>query len=365
MLIPILDKSKYIITEEGLITFIKRLYRILAVKTRRKFSDSSEDVKKWLTLKDKFKGKRAFLIGNGPSINRLPLHLLKDEYVICFNHFTLMLERLGWKPQFYCITDDRVLTDMVPEINSGIADRFQYCFFPDLHPYNINYKKQINHRENIFWLYLDKLEFSNNLPWAGINKTVANVGLQILAYLGFNPIYIIGVDLSYAAHGNVDQHNKRDLTSKEDNDPNHFDPRYFGKGKAYHTPRMEETYKRFDEGRKFFDSIGVKIFNAGLGGNLNSFERVEFRSLFNQTSEEELKIFLESMNINGKFVTIEEAFPKGRLLTNIEEFNENDDIIITDTDTAINLIQKAVFTHIPRGPVQGKYVFEKRKERII
>ncbi|MBZ0198923.1 MAG: hypothetical protein K8H86_03580, partial [Ignavibacteriaceae bacterium] len=73
---------------------------------------------------------------------------------------------------------------------------------------------------------------------------------------------------------------KRNLTSIKDDDPNHFDPRYFGAGRAYHKPRMEETFLRFEQAKNFFDKLGVEIFNAGIGGKLDSFPRVNFSDLF-------------------------------------------------------------------------------------
>ncbi|MCX6168367.1 MAG: DUF115 domain-containing protein [Ignavibacteriales bacterium] len=271
----ILQKSKYIIQEEGVLTFVDRAIRNVIVRGKRKLSDKSVDYSRWLGLKNKYQGQRAFLIGNGPSLNKLPLYLLRNEYSIGFNRIFLLKERLDWLPSFYTTIDDRVLLDSIDEIKENIQN-FQYIFLPDLHPYNVNFKKKFIESEKMFWLYLDKLEFSNNLPYAGINKSVTNVGLQILSFLGFSPIYIIGVDLEYSQQSSVKKETKRNLTSTQDDDPNHFDPRYFGAGRAYHQPRMEETFLRFEQAKIFFDNLGVEVFNAGMGGKLEAFPRVKF-----------------------------------------------------------------------------------------
>ena len=56
--------------------------------------------KSWSHLKNKYKNKRVFLIGNGPSLKKTPLHFLKNEYTIVFNRFNLFFERINWIPTF-------------------------------------------------------------------------------------------------------------------------------------------------------------------------------------------------------------------------------------------------------------------------
>lgn len=354
-------KSKYILQEEGISIFLNRAFRILIVRAKRLFKDNSGEFQRWAQIKGKYKGRRAFLIGNGPSLNKLPLYLLRNEYTIGFNRINLLEERLNWVPTFYTTIDDRVLLDSVEEIAKDMP-KHKYVFLPDLHPHNINFRKRFPEAQNLFWLFLDKLEFSNNLPYAGINKTVANVGLQILAYLGFSPIYIIGVDLEYSNHQSVNKVNNRDWISTNDDDPNHFDPRYFGKGRAYHHPRIEETFVRFEEGKRFFDELGVKIFNAGIGGKLNTFPRINFVDLFQYTEADALKLFLESCGKEGDFDTLESAFQNAEYIHSIDEWKDSLNTFIVAEKVGLKLINKAIFTHIPHGPFNGKYVFRKRTD---
>ena len=112
-----------------------------------------------------------------------------------------------------------------------------------------------------------------------MNKTVANVGLQILAYLGFDQIYMTGVDMSYSKPSSVVEVSSPDWTATKDDDPNHFDPRYFGAGRKYHAPRMDETRERYVRGNEFYDACRVQVVNAGVGGELDVFPRQPFRDL--------------------------------------------------------------------------------------
>ena len=335
----LLSKLNYIYREEGIQILFLRSLNYIIYKIRRILNNNRAGKEKWKAIRNKFKGKRAFLIGNGPSINKLPLYLLKNEYAICFNRFNLMFERLNWIPQMYAAVDNSVISDMTDELKKEILPNIDYVFLPDLHPYNVNFKKHFGGELNLFPLFLDKLEFSNNLPYVGINKSVANVGLQILAYLGFDTIYIVGVDLDYSEPDSIKKHNQRDWTSTEDNDPNHFDPRYFGKGRSYHHPRMEETFQRFEAGKMFFDELGVKIYNAGDGGKLETYPRVNFDSLFKLSEKNRLKIFLQSCGIEGEYNSLEEGLGNFRKLKNITEWQDNDNVVLTDIELGLILIK--------------------------
>ena len=75
---------------------------------RKKITSSFEklNLKKWDKIKNKYKGNRVFLIGNGPSLNNTELYLLKKVYNI-LNHFDLFFEKINWT-HFYSITDKLV-----------------------------------------------------------------------------------------------------------------------------------------------------------------------------------------------------------------------------------------------------------------
>lgn len=106
-------------------------------------------------------------------------------------------------------------------------------------------------------------------------------GLQIAASLGVEEIILIGVDASYKVH-NVERSDTYDtgvLTSKED-DTNHFDPRYFGKGYRWHDPNVHTMLQAYRKAREFGRDNGVRIVNAGIDGELGVFPRLDYHHLF-------------------------------------------------------------------------------------
>jgi hypothetical protein len=124
-----LRKASYILREEGPMVLADRAVRAGLVRARRTFRDDSANVARWQRLKGKYVGKRAFLLGNGPSLNRTPLHLLAGEHTMCFNWFNLMYERLSWRPTFYTTIDDRVLSDIAPQLGEVLSG-VEYAFLP-------------------------------------------------------------------------------------------------------------------------------------------------------------------------------------------------------------------------------------------
>ncbi len=341
---------------------LNRLWRYGIVKLKRVVSKKDkENIEKWKALKNKYNGERVFVIGNGPSLNKTPLYLLKNEYTVCFNRINLMFERNGWIPSFYMITDDLVVRDMVEEVNNDILPKVKYGFFPDLHPYNINFQRYIKKRDNVLWIKTDKPGFTIDLPNCGINNTVVNAGLQIMAYLGFKEIYLLGVDASIAfSDHKTKTDNQRELTSEAD-DPNHFDPRYFGKGRKYHYQPMYEIVEKFKVAKSFLENLGIKIINAGVNGKLEVYKRQSLESILNLDEQEKEKLFMQTVTHNGNdTVGFDEYFANAIQLTNAKDFTADMEKIVIPVDEGAKLISKAIFTHIPYGPYRNKYVFLKR-----
>ncbi|MBB4658945.1 6-hydroxymethylpterin diphosphokinase MptE-like protein [Parvularcula dongshanensis] len=266
--------------------FIQRRRR--RVGTEGEIDLSSTDRERLASLAGKFSGQRIFIVGNGPSLNKIDFEKLRGEYTFAANRIYLMFDRTLWRPTFYTAIDWRVTPDIRDEIIA--MEGIEYPIFPT------RYKGFFDELGDPFWFKLrgGGPRFSDQFSHDILNDGVAGRGsvlvqaIQIAFYLGFSPIYLVGVDVSYRVPSTVIQEGgdrfgtgtQLLLTSTQDDDENHFDPRYFGAGRKWHDPNTDEMIRGFVACRKGVEFYGGKLLNATVGGNLNQIPRVDFDSLF-------------------------------------------------------------------------------------
>lgn len=240
--------------------------------------------KKLRGLKNNYKGKRCFIIGNGPSLNKLDLTLLKDEFTFGVNAIYLNYEKMGFYPTFYVVEDDLVAADRKDEINNYHNSKYKffgtylrYLLKPDENTLLLNVLRNYGDEKNF-------PSFSTDIArrlWVG--GSVTYLCLELAYFMGFEEVYMIGFDHNYvipktADISNVHEHGF-DILSTED-DPNHFHPDYFGKGYRWHDPRVDRMEQGFSKAREYFEKDGRKVYNATAGGHLEVFDRVTYEDLF-------------------------------------------------------------------------------------
>ena len=64
----------------------------------------------------------------------------------------------------------------------------------------------------------------------------------------------------------------------QSDDPNHFDPRYFGAGKTWHDPKLDRVLVNYRLAGEVYRAAGREIVNATVGGRLEVFPRLDLRS---------------------------------------------------------------------------------------
>ncbi len=248
-------------------------YRLAALGV---FFDDNE--RKIAQLRNRHKGERCFIIGNGPSLNECDLTLLKNEYTFGVNAIYTNFDKMGFSPNYYFVEDIFVAEDRKDEINAFkgpkkfFGNYLRYCIDPaeDVHWVNVRFRYDD---------YKDFPNFSRNLlreAWTG--GTVSYLNLQLAYFLGFTEVYLIGFDHSYTIPKEVAVDGTEILSLGDD--VNHFNKDYFGKGKRWHDPRVDRMELSYLKAKKYYEMDGRKIYNATVGGQLEVFERVDYNSLF-------------------------------------------------------------------------------------
>ena len=251
LLSPFINTASYIKN----VIWLRIVFKTKTLWRRVRKGSPYREIEKY---KDKYKGKRCFIIATGPSLTEEDVQKLKNEYTFGMNSVCLMTEKLGWSTTFYGVQDPYVYEKLQGKI---LADSKPQYFVSDLLynnykcpsnaiPFSLNY---LNHRHTYKRLFT---KFSGNVAKEVFDGyTITYSLMQIAAYMGFSKIYLIGNDCNYS----------KDPTKQHFADFGHSDPNADFSGRrilfAY------EVARDFSMGKDF------EIVNCTRGGALELYRR--------------------------------------------------------------------------------------------
>ena len=179
--------------------------------------------------RDRHRGQRCVIIGNGPSLNRMDLSFLRDEITFGLNRIYLLSETMDFQPSYYICMNPLVLEQSVREIQAICSPRFLSVQCMDLFP---------ERDDTVLLQPMPGPSFARD-PRSGVweGYTVTYVALQLAYYMGFSEVVLIGVDHEYKNPPG----NPNEAVVSSGDDPNHFHPRYFGSGVRWHLPDLENA----------------------------------------------------------------------------------------------------------------------------
>lgn len=219
-------------------------------------------------LKDQHRGKRCFILGNGPSLRQTDLSRLRGEYTFGLNRIYLLFPELGF-PTTYLVTVNQLVID---QCAAELASVPALKFFPwTTRRHFIDVSETVYIRT-----YCARPKFSNHVNqaiWSG--ATVTFVAMQLAYHIGFTEVILLGVDHSFVTQGKP-----HTAVISDGDDPNHFAPNYFGKGFKWQLPDLETSEIAYRMARQAFDADGRRIIDATIGGKLTIFPKVEYDTLF-------------------------------------------------------------------------------------
>lgn len=251
------------------------------------------------------------IIGNGPSLNAADLNSLSGTDIFVTN-YAIFNKTLSAIAKFVCVTNYLVAEQECEQFNllehQTLFAPFwlSYCLLPTP---TTCYLRSIGRPEF-------SRNYKENISW---RSTVSFFAMQLAYALGYRKVILIGFDHFYVQPESVEG----DLISQQEDDPNHFDPKYF-KDKVWQaadTLKMEEMYKL---AKAAFEADGREIINCTVGGHLETFRRsdlnVELAGVHNAAEERRRKLIEEHktlLDVLPAFVTGIEGLPMGE--ANLEE----------------------------------------------
>jgi len=218
-------------------------------------------------FRNRHKGQRCVIIGNGPSLNKMDLSFLENEITFGMNRIFLLFDTWKFRPTYYVSVNPLVIEQSAEEILKIDAPKFLshkgIPFFND--PGEIHFLQSIPQ-----W-------FFSKDPRNGICEgwTVTYVAMQLAYFMGFEEVVLIGVDHHFFTQGDPN----KEVVSEGD-DPNHFHPDYFGKGVRWHLPDLERSEGSYRMAKQAFEAENRRIIDATVGGKLAVFPKADYRELF-------------------------------------------------------------------------------------
>lgn len=225
--------------------------------------------------------KRAFIVGNGPSLSNTPLDRLIGEVSFATNRINLIYDQTDWRPTHYVRAEGLELLrenktrlwmeevvyhiehkDVTTWMNShypcclqreGVSVVPDTLILPCQH-YRVNFYDE---KCPVYW----------HLPMLCSFGSSLHVAIQIAVTLGYGPLYLIGCDLGYV-----------------DGEPSHFTPDYEVGYEGLLRPAQEANNDMLVAHLNARRSSPVPIYNASIGGNLEVYERVDYNALFRSGS---------------------------------------------------------------------------------
>lgn len=210
-------------------------------------------------FKNIHKGKRGWIVCTGPSLNLVDCSLFKDEILIGLNRAYLK---------------EDLKFDYMVAINQYVFEHYGKAIA------NYDCKAKfgtglVGLGPNCYPLHWGgkKFTFTGDIEkplWQG--HTVTYSAMQIAYYMGFQEVYIIGLDHSfdYSKFEKNRSGERKNVVRSTGEDVNHFVKDYFAKGDrhAVATPRITE--KAYKVAKDFYTSRGRILANASVKTRLNT-----------------------------------------------------------------------------------------------
>ena len=235
--------------------------------------------------------KRLFILCCGPSIQKMDLTVLQNEFTMAVSCFYLHKDIRIIHPTYYCSaqwsgqwsdeTAKNVGLEYVREIKKYTEDS---RYFFSVHDKEMIEKSAAFDIDEVYYydfgissLLYEEFDFCQKIMPI---QSVTILCLQLALYMGFQEIYLLGTEHDYLAKGKyLHFYNKNDSIVdqkiKRTDSQGNLNHTFAIELEAIHT--LWEQYKRVN---RLAEKQGVKIYNATPAGVLDIFERVDFDRLF-------------------------------------------------------------------------------------
>ncbi len=217
---------------------------------------------------------RAFIVGNGPSLAKTNLDLIKGEISFAANRIHLIFPHTSWRPTHYVRAESPFESRKIAK--QDLKEIFQLGIVSYLNrSYSNDWRDlmRFEAKTSVVEFLPDSCSHTlmhyddpqSPLDWhepiCSFGSSL-HVAIQLAVKLGYGPLYLLGCDLGYT-----------------EGQPSHFDPKYEVGYEEHLKPAFYANRDCLHAHQIAKQSSKVKIYNATIGGNLDVYERVDYEKL--------------------------------------------------------------------------------------
>ena len=234
------------------------------------FKKIKESEKALEILRNRFEGQAGWVIGNGPSLTASDLTRIVGKTSVASNKIYLAFESTRWRPDFFTVSDELLWAKIRNQLHQDIK---KVHISPRLDSSDTD-------RETVLfraipetqWTVLKKQRFSSDAKRGFfIGRTVTLLNLQFAAYMGLDPIFLLGIDHSYRGE---DQQGGYVIHREQ----SHFHPEYRQVGEHIFGADIENMTRAYCEAASWAKQNNRRILNASRISSLEVFPRIDFES---------------------------------------------------------------------------------------
>ncbi len=213
-----------------------------------------------------FQGQDCFVIGNGPSLNKMDLSPLANFHTFGQNKIYLLSDRVDLNLSF------------LVSVNRFVIEQSREHFLQMKCPIFLSYtasRHTIPERPNIYRLHTQNVwSFYDDITHPICEgHTVTYVSLQLAYYMGFRRVVLIGVDHNFKQSGKA-----HEVQTYEGEDENHFHPDYF-KGQKWQLADVYGSEVSYHLAQYHYLRDGRQILDATVDGKLQVFPKVKYDAI--------------------------------------------------------------------------------------
>jgi hypothetical protein len=255
---------------------------------------STGEAERLARLKDIHKGKRAFVVGNGPSLKAQDLTRLAGEVTFVTNWFASHEAYDQIQPSYYCISSHEVFggwSAKPPQLNADMRRAILSHSWKSHHFFPIWAREAVLtdpgfEREKTNFLVFERpkgeISKKGSMNWDVFQNLddgytgIVTFCLPLAWHMGIREVYLLGCDCDYQIKAPSDAKAYFYDFSKHTTSTSKFETldRIWGPG--------GEIFQVYEIAKRGAESLGMQIFNSTEGGLLEVFKRVPYERVLSR-----------------------------------------------------------------------------------